>query len=83
MNDTEAAMLIGSLRSELRRQSQELEAMGGLVEAVSKYRQAVKDHSQDPCQCQGPKCLGDCGPNLAHDVLAALAALTKPAPEKP
>lgn len=44
--------------------------------AAEKYKQAIRDHAGDSCQC-GEKCLGDCGPINAAVLLKALSDLTR------
>ena len=68
--------------------SQLAEARQAVIEAVNEYRQAIKDHADDPCQCiqyQEPhKCNGDCGPANAVTLLNALSrlrSLEHPRPE--
>lgn len=46
------------------------------------YKQAILDHSKDPCQCWNGLCLGNCGPANARKLLEALAKLP-PLTEKP
>ena len=51
--------------------------MRKVVDAAIEYKQAIKDHAGDACQCgNSPQlCLGDCGPANARKLLKALAAL--------
>ena len=69
MNDTETAMLIDSLRSELRRQSQELQRARGVVEAA----RVVAAGWLNGRTISGER-------DSMNELIAALA---QPAPEKP
>jgi hypothetical protein len=76
MTDTETAMLIDGLRSELRRQSQELEAMRGKVHEAACLVLAAVTSEDGLDGSDVPKWIMDYGLSIA-------AALTQPAPEKP
>ena len=59
----------------------EVEALREMEKAARDYKQAILDHSKDPCQCWNGLCLGNCGPTNARKLLEALAKL--PPLEKP
>ena len=80
MNDTETAMLIDSLRSELRRQSQELqrarEALRNMVAAydLADEQGMFSDHGENhEAGMSCPGCLCDIASEECREALAALA----------
>lgn len=60
-----------------RHSDHEVEAMREVCADVLRYKQAISDHSTDPCQCRNKKsCLGDCGPSNAVKLLVSLNKLS-------
>jgi hypothetical protein len=60
-------------------------ALREVAEAAKNYKQAIRDHTSDPCNCYfpdvrgGTPCRGECGPARARVLLAALSALSRAA----
>jgi len=69
-----------ALRAAIAFETQRREKVERVLEAARNYKQAILDHSRDPCQCRHNEpdwkpCRGDCGSANDRLLLKALAYL--------